>query len=68
MAGMNRHQRVVRWLDAQIEEMNHAIALEQDIDWKEYDMLIQTRTELQELKEDNALYQLNFGIASNRGQ
>ncbi|WP_248499351.1 hypothetical protein, partial [Staphylococcus aureus] len=61
MSAMPRHMRVVRWLDAQIEELNNSMALGADIDWIHYDMLIQTRTELQELKEDNALYRLNFG-------
>ena len=60
MSAMPRHMRVVRWLDAQIEEMNEQLALRKEINWGEYDMLIQTRQELQELKEDNAMFRLNF--------
>ncbi len=60
MSAMPRHMRVVRWLDAQIEEMNEQLALGKEINWGEYDMLIQTRQELQELKEDNAMFRLNF--------
>lgn len=60
MSVMPRHMRVVRWLDEQIKVIEEQMALGNDVDWTYYDMLIQTRQELQQLKEDNALYKLNF--------
>lgn len=57
---MPRHMKVVRFLDAEIEQIQAELEAGESEDFNKYDLLLQTRRELQHLKEENALYRSNF--------
>lgn len=58
--GMSRHMKVCRYLEEQTEKLEALLSEGKSEDWQTLDLLYQTRQELQQLKEENALYKVQF--------
>lgn len=58
--GMSRHMKVCRYLEEETEKLEALLSEGKSEDWKTLDLLYQTRQELQQLKEENALYKVQF--------
>lgn len=58
--GMSRHMKVCRYLEEETEKLEALLSEGKSEDWQTLDLLYQTRQELQHLKEENALYKVQF--------